>query len=56
MKCRECDSELQELTEMDEYRLCHPCYCQVMDTGNTDFAEKRSLYKQLAEATKGEGR
>ena len=32
MNCKECGQELREVGEMDEYQLCHPCYCAVMDT------------------------
>jgi tRNA(Ile2) C34 agmatinyltransferase TiaS len=32
MNCKECGQELKEVGEMDEYQLCHPCYCTVMDT------------------------
>jgi hypothetical protein len=31
MICKECGEELREAGEMDEYQLCHPCYCTVMD-------------------------
>lgn len=53
MKCRECGQELTEHGTTDEYRLCHQCYCLVMDTTNTEHADKRAYYKQLALATKG---
>ena len=29
MNCKECGQELKEVGEMDEYQLCHPCYCTV---------------------------
>jgi len=32
MNCKECGQELKEVGEMDEYQLCHSCYCTVMDT------------------------
>ena len=36
MNCKECGQELKEVGEMDEYQLCHPCYCTVMDTTNKE--------------------
>lgn len=30
--CRECGKLLYETGEVDEFRLCHVCYCVVMDT------------------------
>jgi len=32
--CKNCAKELTEVGEMDEYQLCHHCYCKVMDTTN----------------------
>jgi hypothetical protein len=34
MNCKECEQELIEVGEMDEYQLCHVCYCVVMDRTN----------------------
>lgn len=36
MNCKECNNELTEVGEMDEYQLCHACYCVVMDTTNNE--------------------
>jgi hypothetical protein len=32
VNCKNCGDELTEWGEVDEYELCHECYCQVMDT------------------------
>lgn len=32
VNCRECGKLLYETGEVDEFRLCHVCYCSVMDT------------------------
>lgn len=34
MNCKRCGKELYEYGEVDEYELCHICYCDVMDTTN----------------------
>jgi hypothetical protein len=41
MKCKECGQELIEVGEMDEYQLCHVCYCKVMDTTNNNEGEQQ---------------
>jgi hypothetical protein len=35
MNCKNCEHELTEVAEMDEYQLCHHCYCEIMDTTKT---------------------
>lgn len=37
--CRQCAKELTEVGEMDEYQLCHYCYCKIMDTNTTKLKE-----------------
>lgn len=32
MNCKNCNEELRQVAEMDEYQLCHVCYCDIMDT------------------------
>lgn len=51
MLCRECSNPLTDVGEMDAYRLCHACYCEIMDTTKSEYAEHRMYYKQLASET-----
>lgn len=40
MDCKECGGKLREVAEMDEYQLCHVCYCTVMDTTKKEGEKK----------------
>jgi len=41
MSCKECGQELTEVGEMDEYQLCHVCYCVVMEKTNNNEGEQQ---------------
>lgn len=31
MNCKKCNDPLFTVAEMDEYQMCHACYCEVFD-------------------------
>ena len=39
MNCTNCNHELTDIAEMDQYKLCHHCYCKTMNTTATDECE-----------------
>jgi len=39
MNCKRCNEELMTVAEMDEYKLCHPCYCYIFDPSNKTETE-----------------
>ena len=41
MNCKNCEHELTAVAEMDEYELCHHCYCKIMDTTNNNKGETK---------------
>jgi hypothetical protein len=41
MNCKNCEHELTAVAEMDEYELCHHCYCKIMDTTTNNKGEQQ---------------
>jgi hypothetical protein len=51
MNCKNCKHELTAVAEMDEYELCHHCYCTAMELLTTiNKQEREAMTKETIRA------